>query len=73
MIAVIAWFAVPADPPSSTENDRRIDWVGGGLITAAICLFTFSLTDSGIAPKGWASPRECRIALLLQPTTVIGY
>lgn len=59
LILVLAWFVVPRDPPRmpGAEADRRIDWVGGALVTAAICLFTFSLTESGIAKRGWASPR----------------
>lgn len=60
LIIALAWFVVPADPPrlTASKGDRRIDWIGGFLITAAICLFTFSLTESGIAAKGWAAPRE---------------
>lgn len=58
MIPLVAgYFIVPLDRRNPTV-DRRIDWVGGFLCTAAICLFTFSLTESGIAEQGWASPRE---------------
>ena len=31
--------------------DKRIDWIGGVIVSTAICLFTFSLTDSGIAER----------------------
>lgn len=63
---VVAWFAVPSDPrrvrlhngQAAEGPDKRIDWVGGALVTAAICLFTFSLTESGIASQGWRAPRE---------------
>lgn len=62
LIFGMAWFVVPSDPPrtAGAEKDRRIDWIGGFLVTAAICLFTFSLTESGIAAKGWAAPRSYR-------------
>ena len=56
----MAWFAAPHDPSRAQRGDvdRRIDWVGGVLVTAAICLFAFAFTDSGLTPKGWAAPRK---------------
>jgi predicted MFS family arabinose efflux permease len=59
LIIVIAWFAIPPDDAKSlvAVSDRRIDWVGGLVVTAAICLFTISLIDSGVNPRGWAAPR----------------
>jgi hypothetical protein len=58
--ALAAFFAMAPDAAledDKTDVDRRIDMIGGCLISAAICLFTYSLTDSGIAERGWAEPR----------------
>lgn len=58
-MAVLAFFVIPPDPRNQEKAliDRRIDWLGGGIVTAAICLFTFSLIESGIALNSWRSPR----------------
>ncbi|CAD6589695.1 MAG: hypothetical protein TREMPRED_005476 [Tremellales sp. Tagirdzhanova-0007] len=37
-------------------RDRRIDWLGGLLVTAGTSLFMFSIVQSGIVPKGWSTP-----------------
>lgn len=52
--AVLGMFLIPSEPKRTV--DKRIDWLGGFLITAALCLFTFSITESGIAPDGWKTP-----------------
>jgi hypothetical protein len=72
LILVLAWFVVPRDKAlmPGAQNDRRIDWVGGFLVTAAICLFTFSLTESGIAKKGWAAPRTLPQCVVSRVSTV---
>ncbi|BEJ10858.1 hypothetical protein CspHIS471_0102800 [Cutaneotrichosporon sp. HIS471] len=57
-LALGAW-AIPADPKRPAHlppADKRVDWLGGFLITAALCLFTFSITASGVAPAGWRTP-----------------
>ena len=42
-----------------TVNRREsIDWIGATLITGAITLFAFSLTQSGVVVYGWKTP--CR-------------
>lgn len=53
---IVGFWVLPKDPQRSGEVDRRIDWLGGFLITAALCLFTFSITESGVAPAGWKTP-----------------
>lgn len=58
--ALAAFFAIAPDTALKDDKrnvDTRIDMFGGCLISAAICLFTYSLTDSGIAERGWAEPR----------------
>jgi len=54
----IGLLVIPKDDPSlrKVDEDRRIDWIGGFIVTAGLCLFCFSLTESGIAEKGWATP-----------------
>ncbi|WOO80487.1 Efflux pump terJ [Vanrija pseudolonga] len=53
---ILGLFVIPRDLAKNQATDKRIDWLGGLLITAALCLFTFSITQSGIAPKGWGTP-----------------
>jgi hypothetical protein len=55
---VIGLIVIPNDDPSlhNVDEDRRIDWIGGFIVTAGLCLFCFSLTESGIAEQGWATP-----------------
>jgi MFS family permease len=55
---VIGLLVIPKDDRSlrQVDEDRRIDWIGGFIVTAGLCLFCFSLTESGIAENGWATP-----------------
>lgn len=55
---VIGLLVIPKDDPSlrQVDEDRRIDWIGGFIVTAGLCLFCFSLTESGIAENGWSTP-----------------
>lgn len=53
---VLGFFVIPKDPQPDRPIDKRVDWFGGFLITAALCLFTFSITESGISKKGWRTP-----------------
>ncbi|KAL1411914.1 hypothetical protein Q8F55_002900 [Vanrija albida] len=53
---VLGLLVIPRDLARNQAADKRIDWLGGFLITAALCLFTFSITQSGIAPHGWRTP-----------------
>lgn len=48
----------------STEADRRVDWFGSFLITAALTLIIFALNDGSIAPRGWGSP--CKLSALIE-------
>ncbi|GMK59847.1 hypothetical protein CspeluHIS016_0900640 [Cutaneotrichosporon spelunceum] len=57
-IALGVW-AIPNEPKRPDHLppvDKRVDWLGGFLVTAALCLFTFSITASGVAPAGWSTP-----------------
>ncbi|ORY22692.1 major facilitator superfamily-domain-containing protein [Naematelia encephala] len=36
--------------------DRRIDWVGGVMVTLSTSLFLFSIGQSGVTAKGWRTP-----------------
>ncbi|OSX59715.1 hypothetical protein POSPLADRAFT_1149470 [Postia placenta MAD-698-R-SB12] len=40
------------DLPSS-EEDRRVDWLGAFLVTAGLVLVVFALSDGSVAPNGW--------------------
>ncbi|KAF5360303.1 hypothetical protein D9758_009104 [Tetrapyrgos nigripes] len=50
------------DEPS-TEVDRRVDWIGGLLVTAGLVLVVFVLAQGEVAPNKWATPYI--IALLI--------
>lgn len=54
---VIGIFVIPRDTRDlKTDVDRRIDWLGAGLVTVAVCLFTFSIAQSGVDERGWSAP-----------------
>lgn len=72
ILGVLAYFIIPPDKPNPNA-DKRIDWLGGVLITAGLCLFTFSLTESGLTENGWRSPREFYIIRYIQPDPTWGF
>ena len=41
---VLGIFAIDEDEPS-TEDDRRVDWIGAALITSGLILIVFVLGD----------------------------
>ena len=43
--------------------DRRVDWLGGILVTAGLVLIIFVLSDGEIAPKKWATSCELSIVV----------
>jgi hypothetical protein len=51
MIAMSAWYFVPADGPVEKEN-RNVDWIGAALVTAGLVLVTFTLAGGEGAPQG---------------------
>ncbi|OCF39008.1 efflux protein [Kwoniella heveanensis CBS 569] len=54
---VLGFFTIPNDKVKATPGgNRKIDWLGAFLITVALCLFTFALTQSGLTAKGWGEP-----------------
>ena len=56
-----ALLFIDRDHPS-TEEDRRIDWLGTFLVTAGLVLIIFVLSDGEIAPNKWSTP--CKLFLL---------
>lgn len=67
---VLGFFVIPKDPKPEVPVDKRVDWLGGFLITAALCFFTFSITESGIAKSGWRTPYI--VALLVVSIVLLG-
>ncbi|KAI0251788.1 putative efflux transporter [Lactifluus subvellereus] len=53
---LLGYFAIDKDEPS-TEEDKRIDWIGAILITSGLILIVFVLSDSPTARRGWKNPR----------------
>jgi hypothetical protein len=52
---IIGFFVFEEDEPS-TEEDKRVDWIGAALITVGLILIVFVLSDSPTARKGWKTP-----------------
>ncbi|KAH9172954.1 efflux transporter [Lactarius sanguifluus] len=52
---MLGLFAFEEDEPS-TEEDKRVDWIGAALITAGLVLIVFVLSDLPTARKGWKNP-----------------
>ncbi|KAB5593861.1 transport protein [Ceratobasidium theobromae] len=68
-IAALSWYCLPPNHPgpdpegeqadnskATLKRLKRIDWVGAGLSTTGLGLFTFSLAGAEAAPKGWRTP-----------------
>ncbi|KAJ1310847.1 hypothetical protein OPQ81_009365 [Rhizoctonia solani] len=70
IFSAMAWYCLPPNHPAPDSEDghrdntrgvmfkrlKRIDWVGAGLSTTGLGLFTFSLAGAESAPKGWKTP-----------------
>jgi hypothetical protein len=66
---VLGFFVIDEDEPS-TEEDKRVDWIGAFLITSGLTLIVFVLSDSPTAHKGWTNPRESSAVHLYFPPYV---
>ncbi|KAJ3575022.1 hypothetical protein NP233_g1365 [Leucocoprinus birnbaumii] len=62
-------FCIDRDIPDSSEN-RKIDWIGALIITAALVLILFVLGEGEKAPKGWSTGYI--IALLIVGVFLVG-
>jgi predicted MFS family arabinose efflux permease len=51
------YFLVPNLKPSKEDN-KRIDWLGGALVTVGLILLLFVLADGLNAPNGWKTGCE---------------
>ena len=54
---ILGYFVFEADEPS-TEEDKRVDWIGAAMVTTGLVLIVFVLSDAPTAHKGWKNPRE---------------
>ena len=54
---ILGFFFFEEDEPS-TEEDKRVDWIGAALVTAGLVLIVFVLSDAPTTPKGWKNPCE---------------
>ncbi|EIW66522.1 hypothetical protein TREMEDRAFT_70106 [Tremella mesenterica DSM 1558] len=55
---LLGLWIIPSDHRflRAQAGDRRIDWLGGGLVTTAVFLLSFSITESGQVASGWKTP-----------------
>ncbi|KAJ7174024.1 MFS general substrate transporter [Mycena crocata] len=62
LCAVCGLLLIDPDVPS-TEEDKRVDWLGAFLVTAGLVLLVFVLGQGSLASNGWKTPYI--IALLI--------
>ncbi|KAI5117894.1 hypothetical protein M0805_001551 [Coniferiporia weirii] len=55
LVLIAGVFVIDKDLPSE-ETDRRVDWIGVILVTAALVLITFVLGQGELAPQRWQTP-----------------
>ncbi|KAI0060675.1 efflux transporter [Artomyces pyxidatus] len=67
---VLGVLCIDADEPS-TEEDKRVDWIGAFLVTAGLVLIFFVLSDSPTAPRGWKT--SYIIALLVIGVVLLAF
>lgn len=48
-------LVIDRDVPTE-EKDKRVDWLGGILVTTGLVLLTFVLAQGELAPQGWKTP-----------------
>jgi len=58
VVMVIGVSVIPSEPPKKETDDRRVDWVGAGIITFGLSLFSFSITQGGLVEGGWKNACE---------------
>ncbi|WVF72288.1 hypothetical protein IAT40_007100 [Kwoniella sp. CBS 6097] len=67
---IAIYFFVPPDVEHT--DDRRVDWIGAGLVTIGLVLLQFAISDGQIAPQGWKT--SYIIALLIMgPLMIIAF
>jgi hypothetical protein len=54
---ILGFFVFETDEPS-TEEDKRVDWIGAVMVTTGLVLIVFVLSDVPAAHRGWKNPRE---------------
>ncbi|GBE89989.1 efflux transporter [Sparassis crispa] len=69
LVFVGGFLTFDSDMPS-TEEDKRVDWLGAFLVTAGLVMIVFVLSDGTIAPNGWKT--SYIIALLVVGVLLVG-
>jgi len=55
MCSIAGFIFIDCDLPSE-EVDKRIDWLGGFLVTTSFVFIVFALSQGELASQGWATP-----------------
>ncbi len=61
---IIGFWTIEKDVPTPKDN-RKVDWLGAFLVTAALVLILFVLGDGESAPHKWATNCTCHPQLFL--------
>jgi len=58
LAVILGALVIPQEPPKMNTKDRRVDWLGAGIIPLALSLFSFSITQGGLVTGGWHNACE---------------
>jgi hypothetical protein len=54
LTTIVGWYLIPPPPPRVLERKPTVDWYGGVLITIALLVLLFALTEGNVV--GWSTP-----------------
>lgn len=54
IVTVAGYFLIPAPPPKTYERKPTVDWICGAIITIALLVLLFALTEGNVV--GWSTP-----------------
>ncbi|KAB8342861.1 hypothetical protein FH972_022459 [Carpinus fangiana] len=72
LITLVGYFVIPKVPPPSPDASTKyvVDWFGGVLITGALMMFMFGMTEGNVV--GWSTP-YIPVLLVLGILVAVGF
>ncbi|WVQ98641.1 hypothetical protein IAU59_005772 [Kwoniella sp. CBS 9459] len=67
---IAACLLVP--PDRGHADDKRVDWIGAGLVTIGLVMLQFAIGDGQVAPQGWRTSYII-LLLILGPGMIIAF